>query len=60
MRAVTLLSLCGVAAAAPELTPENFDEVVFGGGKSAFIKFLEENGVEGIPRFVHGIRGVSS
>ena len=27
---------------------------------SAFIKFLEENGVEDIPRFVRGIRGVSS
>ena len=27
---------------------------------SAFIKFLEENGVEGIHRFVQGIRGVSS
>ena len=38
-----LLFLAGLAtagAAAIELTPENFDEVVFNSGKSAFVKFL--------------------
>jgi hypothetical protein len=40
MRVVALLSLVGVAAATTELTPDNFDDLVFSSGKSAFIKFL--------------------
>jgi hypothetical protein len=40
MRATALLSLFGAATAAPELTPDNFDELVFASGKSGFVKFL--------------------
>ena len=32
--------LVGAASGALELTPDNFDDVVFGSGKAAFIKFL--------------------
>jgi len=35
-----LLGVCGAAASATELTPDNFDAEVFKSGKSAFIKFL--------------------
>jgi hypothetical protein len=38
--AAALLSLVGVATAATELTPDNFDDLVFKSGKSGFIKFL--------------------
>ena len=37
---VLLATLAACASAAVELTPDNFDEVVFGSGKAAFIKFL--------------------
>jgi len=40
MRVLALLTLVGVASAAQELTPDNFDELVFKSGKSGFIKFL--------------------
>jgi hypothetical protein len=39
-RASLLLSLAGVASAALELTPDNFDDLVFKSGKSGFVKFL--------------------
>ena len=35
-----LLGVLGVAHAAIELTPDNFDDVVFNSGKAAFVKFL--------------------
>jgi len=37
---VLVATLAASASAAIELTPDNFDEVVFGSGKAAFIKFL--------------------
>jgi hypothetical protein len=41
LRSVALVcAVTGAAASAPELTPENFDELVFKSGKAAFIKFL--------------------
>lgn len=39
-RAVLLACALGSASAALELTPDNFDEVVFKSGKAAFVKFL--------------------
>ena len=41
LRGLALLcAVSGVSSTAIELTPENFDDVVFKSGKSAFIKFL--------------------
>jgi len=40
MRASALLALMGTAHAAIELTPDNFDTMVFDSGKAAFVKFL--------------------
>ncbi len=41
LRGLALLcAVSGVSSAAIELTPDNFDDVVFKSGKSAFIKFL--------------------
>ena len=37
MRA-TFLLLAGVASATQELTPDNFDQAIFGSGKSGFVK----------------------
>ena len=34
------LFLVATASATIELTPDNFDKVVFGSGKAAFVKFL--------------------
>ena len=35
-----LLGVLGVVHATIELTPDNFDDVVFNSGKAAFVKFL--------------------
>ena len=41
LRSLTLLCVAaGASAGAIELTPDNFDELVFKSGKAAFIKFL--------------------
>jgi len=40
LRIATFLALAAPAAAALELTPDNFDKEVTQSGKSAFIKFL--------------------
>jgi hypothetical protein len=40
LRCLLAASLVASAAAAQELTDDNFDEVVFASGKSAFVKFL--------------------
>jgi protein disulfide-isomerase A6 len=40
LRIAALLGAVGVASAAIELTPDNFDTEVFKSGKSAFVKFL--------------------
>ena len=41
MRSAALLLCLGAARGALELTPDNFDEVVFSNGKkAAFVKFL--------------------
>ena len=37
---MALFLISATAAAKTELTNDNFDELVFGTGKSAFIKFL--------------------
>jgi hypothetical protein len=39
-RALFLAAAIGCATATIELTPESFDNEVFGAGKAAFIKFL--------------------
>ena len=39
-RLLILTAAIGSAHAAMELTPDNFDDVVFGQGKAAFVKFL--------------------
>ena len=40
LRLALLCAAASSASAALELTPDNFDDVVFKSGKSAFIKFL--------------------
>jgi len=35
-----LCAVAGASAAAVELTPDNFDDLVLKSGKSAFVKFL--------------------
>ena len=40
LKLIAAASLVASATATQELTDENFDKVVFGTGKSAFVKFL--------------------
>ena len=39
-RSFLVAACAAVASATVELTPDNFDEVVFASGKAAFVKFL--------------------
>lgn len=40
LRSFLVAACAAVASATVELTPDNFDEVVFASGKAAFVKFL--------------------